>query len=305
MSWRTLFIATPARLSLKQNSVLVETHGDAPVTVPMEDIASVVIESPQVTLTAPLLSEMSKNGASLVVCDEKHIPCGVMLPFHQHSRMLAALSLQLEMSVPFCKNCWRLVVKQKILNQSACLEFSGLGGAEILRKIAAQVNSGDSDNREGVAAQKYFEIYFAELIPESTRRDNNHINAALNYGYAILRGAVARSLTSHGFLPALGIKHRNELNAFNLADDFLEPLRPLVDLWVCGNMNSEEKTFSTLDRFELVKLLERLIKINDERVTVLRAIEVMCSSFVTAARAKKPELLLLPELVPIENHRNE
>ena len=304
MSCRTLLIANPARLSLKQNSVLIEQVSE-PVTVPLEDIAAVIIENPQITVTAPLLAEMNKHGVALIVCDEKHIPCGVMNSFHRHSRMLGSIKLQLGMTMPFCKNCWKLIVKQKIINQAKCLELANLSGADELLKLASQVRSGDSDNRESAAAQKYFDSYFNALIPGSRRRDENHINAALNYGYSIIRSAIARGITAHGFIPALGIMHHNELNAFNLADDFLEPFRPVVDLWVYQNMRDKPKEFTTIHRFGLAGLLSCDVRINHESVALLRAVDVMCASFMTAGRAKYPALIMLPELLAIKTHRYE
>ena len=304
MSWRTLLIANPARLSLKQNSLLIEQSSE-PVTVPLEDIAAVIIENPQITITAPLLAEINKHGVALIICDEKHIPCGVMNSFHRHSRMLGSIKIQLGMTMPFGKNCWRNIVKQKIINQAKCLELTNLTGADELLKYASQVRSGDTDNRESAAAQRYFDSYFSALIPGSKRRDENHINAALNYGYSIIRSAIARGLTAHGFIPALGIMHCSELNAFNLADDFLEPFRPVVDLWVYQNMKDETKEFTIIHRYGLAGLLSCDVKLNHEVVTLLRAIDVMCASFVTAGKAKTPALMMLPELLDIKTHQYE
>ena len=304
MSWRTLLIANPARLSLKQSSVLIEQASES-VTVPLEDIAAAIIENPQITITAPLLAEMSKQGIALIICDEKHTPCGMMNSFHQHSRMLGSINLQLGMSVPFRKNCWRLIVRQKIVNQAKCLELTDLSGADELLKFASQVRSGDPDNRESAAAMRYFDSYFGALASNSNRRDENHINAALNYGYSIIRGAVARGITAHGFIPALGIMHHNELNAFNLADDFLEPFRPVVDLWVYQNMKDNTKEFAAVHRLGLAGLLGCDVRLNQEVVALLRAVDVMCASFMTAGKNKDPELMMLPELLAIKTHQYE
>ncbi len=300
MSWRNLIIGNPAKLSLSRNSVLIERSGQPAVSVPLEDISCIVLDSPQVTLTAPLLSALRRSSAALVLCDASHMPCGIPLGFHQHSRTLKAFQLQLESSLPFLKNCWRLVVKQKIRNQASCLALLGIDGASELFALAGQVKSGDPDNREAVAALSYFNV----LFPGLKRREDNVINGALNYGYAIMRGCVARHLAAYGFQPALGIHHRSELNSFNLADDFIEPFRPVVDLWAYQNMRGA-RAFEQKHRIELVSLLGCLISVGNERVTVQRAADMLCSSYVTASRARNPSLLLLPQLIALQMGRNE
>ena len=163
-----------------------------------------------------------------------------------------------------------------------------------MRALAAQVKSGDGDNRESVAAA----VTFGALFPGLKRREDGVINAALNYGYAILRACTARTLTAFGFQPALGIHHCSELNAFNLADDFLEPFRPVVDLWTFMHMRDAEQ-FEKEHRLALVRLLAAVVRCGGEEVTAQRACEVMCASFVGACREKDPQLLRLPELLPL------
>ena len=186
------------------------------------------------------------------------------------------------------------VVDQKPRRLLGDVEFRGEvpgGGAE-LRAFASAVKSGDPDNRESAAARIYFDSY----MPDTTRQEDNAVNAALNYGYAIMRGAVARSLTSYGFLCAVGIHHRNELNAFNLADDFMEVLRPVVDLWTARNVTNGS-AFTIKERAELAALLGAPVVINFERQKILRAIDIMCASFSTASAAGDASALKLPELI--------
>lgn len=299
MAWRNIFISSPAKLSLLQNNLLIHSGGED-LTVPLEDIAIVVLENTQTTLTGQILSEFSQRGISLLLCDGRHLPCGELLPYHRHSRLKKTVTEQLELTVPFKKNCWRLIVRQKLLNQARCLDLLWLPFGDELRRLAADVKSGDPDNKEAQGAQ----IYFEQIMPSITRRTPATINDALNYGYSIMRAAMARALVAYGFIPVLGLFHRSELNQFNLADDFVEVMRPLVDLWVVQNIE-HDVPFLPRHRHSLVGLLSNNLLVDGEKQTVLRATEIMSSSFRTACTTKNPSSLVLPELLPLVEHRYE
>ena len=189
---------------------------------------------------------------------------------------------------------------QKLLNQAACLDFLGLPEGNALRGLSKQVRSGDSDNRESVGAR----CYFASLMPGASRSAATPFNIFLNYGYSILRGCMARALCAYGLQPSLGIHHRNELNAFNLADDFLEPFRPLVDLWVMKNMCGE-LALTPRHKHGLMELLSSQIEIKGERESVLRAMEVTAYSFAAACEDKETQRLALPRLLPLSAGNRE
>ena len=229
MTWRSLLIQNGGKLSLQRRQLLIQQNGESH-TVPLEDIAVIIIENRETLITAPLLSALAEYGATLLTCDEQFLPCGQWLPYAQYHRQLKILKLQLNISEPLKKQFWQHIVRQKILNQAFVADETGNDlAAKRLRTLAVEVRSGDTGNREAQAAALYFQALFGEKF---TRNDNNAVNAALNYTYAVLRAAVARALTLYGWLPALGLFHRSELNPFNLADDFIEPLRPLADLVV-------------------------------------------------------------------------
>ncbi len=289
MSWRNVIISNPASLSLRCGRLVVRQ--DESAEIPLEDVAVIIVESGRTVITAALLCELAERGVPLITCGEGHLPCGLFLPYQRHSRFLKVLKGQMEQSLPFRKNCWRAVVKQKIRNQALCLDMLGKRGGNELRALAAEVKSGDPTNRESAAARIYFDSY----MPDTTRQEDNTVNAALNYGYAIMRGAVARSLTAYGFLCAVGIHHRNELNAFNLADDFMEVLRPVVDLWTARNVKNGS-AFTVKERAALAALLGAPMLINYERQKILRAIDIMCASFSTASASGDASALRLPEL---------
>ncbi len=290
MSWHNIIITKPTKLSLRNSRMVIEQ--EEKIEIPLEDISSVVVETREAVITSALLSRVAQEAIPVFFCDAVHLPAGVCLPFQQHSRCLKVLNAQLEQTEPFKKNCWKLIVQRKIKNQAKCLELLKLDGADELYALAAEVKSGDTTNRESAAAQ----IYFNNLMPSATRRTEDITNAALNYGYAIIRGAVARSLTAYGFVCALGIHHKNELNAFNLADDFIEPFRPVVDLWTGKNICSVSE-FSVKEKSALVSLLNKDIVIDAKRQNIYRTIEITAASYVSAVKNGDAQLLKLPELI--------
>jgi len=256
-----------------------------------------MLESPEVLLSSALLDRLAEHDVALLVCDRRHLPSMAGLPFAGHSRLTGVQRTQLDTSVPFRKRCWQAVVSRKIANQARCLEILGRPGAEMLRGMAARVTSGDAANIESTAAREHFRRAFGEGFGRS---NEDATNSALDYGYAVVRASVARALCVHGFLLTQGIHHRSELNPFNLADDFIEPLRPLVDLQVAQMDLAEELTKQ--HRETLVGLLCADVLIDGKRQQALRAVEIMAGSYVAACREKDPKLLKLPELVPLKTH---
>lgn len=298
MAWKTIVISKPARLKVENDQLVIAQ--DQTIAFPIEDVSVLMIESPEVLLTSFLLNRLAEHGVALLVCDRKHLPCMVGLPFAGHSRLAAVQRTQLEASVPFRKRCWQAITRRKIANQSQCLRILGRPKADALAALAARVSSGDSENLESVAAREHFEAAFGDGF---TRGDEDGTNSALNYGYAVLRASVARGLVMHGFLPAHGIHHHSELNQFNLADDFVEPLRPLVDLCVAGMRPEGELTKQP--RETLVSLLYAEVLIDGKRQPACHAVELMAGSFLAACHDKEPGLLKLPELLPLKIHSYE
>ena len=274
---------------------------DGTVTLPIEDITVLVIDSPRILLTSTLLNAMQRNGAAVVICDEKHHPGGIFLPFHQHSRISALAPLQAQWTKPFCKRCWQLIIQAKIMNQAKCLEVNAREGRERLESLAAQVASGDSGNVEAIAAREYWDFLMGSHFQRQTYRDKDAdlVNKALNYGYAVVRAAVARSITAHGLLPCFGLHHDSNLNPFNLADDLIEPFRPLVDSEVyrlAEEFDGEKSELSKEHRQRLVGLAVQQVSINNEYHTLTNAADKMAASLVKAAKTKNPQKLVLPVL---------
>jgi len=299
VGWRSLFISKPARLSFQDNRMVISQGED--YSIPLEDVDSIVIESEEVTATFVLMSKLADYGITLFSCDEKHTPNGVFLPYQPHSRQNKVTETQLNASEPFKKRCWQRVIQRKILNQSLCLEYAELEGYKELKGIAKYVVSGDSTQKESHASR----IYFSSLLKGITRRKQHILNSGLNYGYSIMRGTVARTLSAYGFIPCLGIHHDSELNSFNLADDFMEVLRPVVDLWVIQNIPKEGDDLTKEQRAELVNLLHYDIAMEDGHYPVIMAVDKMIGSYSTSLFTKDPSRLLLPELIPLGLHQYE
>jgi CRISPR-associated protein Cas1 len=251
---RIVEVTRPAKLSLRERQLLVEMEGEELGTVPLEDLGLLILDSPVCRPSQALLAECANRGVVILLSDEKHLPNSLVLPLHGnslHSRVLAGQAA----SSPGVRNrLWARVVRAKINGQATVLDLTGDDGAP-LRAIAGRVRSGDPDNTEGRAAQAYWKRLFGEDFLRD--RDAPGINALLNYGYAVMRATVARAIVGTGLHPGLGIHHRNQYDPLPLADDLMEPLRPLVDLrvWLLRQAGGELE----LDRATREAVLELLV----------------------------------------------
>lgn len=242
---RTIYIGNPSYLKLKQQQLVVQEPETKEIigTVPIEDIALLMLDNYQITISNQLLIKLQGNNVAIVSCDEHHLPFGMMLPLYGHSEYSERIKHQLQASEPLKKQLWKQTVEQKIANQEALLSLYDKV-SEPLATYKLNVKSGDTSNREGMAAQYYWKNLFENF---SRQRFGEEPNNLLNFGYAVLRSIVARALVSSGMLPVLGLFHKNKYNAYCLADDIMEPYRPFVDKLVYNYVNSYQ------DNFELTK----------------------------------------------------
>lgn len=232
MSFRTVLIENPCRCSYKGGYMVVRKEDDA-VEIHLSEISSIILQTTQVYVSAYLMAELAKKKVSLLVCDQKGNPIGQYLPLYGAHNCSKRIAEQLQWSEPAKKRVWQRVVKDKISQQAALLEKRDLPNVANLRSIMRDVRSGDTTNREAHAAR----IYFASLFgPDFTRDQETPLNAALNYGYAVLLSLVNREIASRGYLTQNGICHRSEYNQFNLACDLMEPFRPVVDMLVAESL---------------------------------------------------------------------
>lgn len=289
MAFRTVVIANEAEIHVRQGQLVVLQ--DERIVIPAEDIAVLVLEHPRIRVSAATLALLASHGVATAVCDNKHLPTGILLSHNRHSRQLAITRLQLAATLPQKKRLWQRIVRSKILNQAACLDGLGRSGAEKLREYAAAVRSGDPTGLEATAAR----YYFPRLMPEAGRHSGQSVDTALDYGYAVVRAAIARSLVAHGLYPPLGIQHDSQLNAFNLADDFLEPFRPFVDL-IAVKYDCRADTIHGRDT--MLGVLHMPCKIGERQYSVLTGVADCVISFTQALTSKDPRLLRIPVLNP-------
>jgi CRISPR-associated protein Cas1 len=296
MAWRGLHLSRPARLSFADGQIVV-AQDDGETRLPLEDLAWLVIDTPRATLTTALLSACMDSGIAVIVTDARHMPNGMVLPFHTHHRQAAVAALQLAVGAGLRGRLWQSMVRAKVENQGAALTMCG-GAAEALYSMAGRVRPGDPDNVEARAARFYWGALFKDFVRDD---DADTRNSMLNYGYAVLRGGVARSLVAAGLLPAIGLHHAGQLNAFNLADDVIEPFRPIVDLMVWRLADSGRRPDSLLSlaqRQALAGVLLEPVRVGAETVTVLVATEMAAAGLVRALESVSAKGLPLPALAP-------
>lgn len=295
MAWKGLHLTQPARLSLTDGQCCVK-QDDKEVRISIEDLAWIVLDTPHATLTSTLISACMDAGVVMVATDARHTPSGLVLPFHRHHRQGAVAKLQIEAKDGVKKRLWQTLVRAKISNQAGALAALNHTDAATLREIARHVEPDDPDNVEARAARFYWGRLFDDFIRDDS---DDRRNKLLNYGYAVVRAGVARALVASGFLPAFGLKHDGAANAFNLADDVVEPFRPFVDLLArktCGNSAAKNGDLSLADRRAMAGALLVDASVGDGEVSLLVAAEMAAASLVRALEHEKASLLELPVL---------
>jgi CRISP-associated protein Cas1 len=267
---RTLYFGNPAYLSTKLDQLVVrlpqveknETLPDvfkkeATATIPIEDIGVVVLDHQQIIISQAVIAKLLDNNVAFITCNDKHHPTGLLLNLDGHSLQSQRFQAQLEATEPLKKQLWQQTIRNKILNQAALLRLRGYD-TQNMEHWAGGVKSGDPENLEGRATAWYWAHLFKGLketklfeglktLEELTAgfiRDpaGPPPNNLLNYAYALLRATMARSLVGSGLLPIMGIFHRNQYNAYCLADDIMEPYRPFADKLVVQLIEEEGLT---------------------------------------------------------------
>ena len=224
MSWRTVVISQNAKLDYQIGYLVV--RGVETVKIHIDEIGILIIESTAVSLTAYLLSELTKKKIKVVFCDEKRNPSSELVSYYGSHDTSAKIKKQMEWSDQCKEEVWTAIVTEKINKQASLLRFLNRPEAALLKQYIGEIELGDKTNREGHAAKVYFNSLFGKSF---TRTEENSINAALNYGYSLILSAVAREVVANGYITQIGIFHDNMFNQFNLASDIMEPFRPVVD----------------------------------------------------------------------------
>ncbi|WP_449034216.1 type II CRISPR-associated endonuclease Cas1 [Prevotella sp.] len=239
---KTLCFSNPAYLSLKNSQLVIRLpevescdnlsdsfKQQSERTIPIEDIGVVLLDNKRITITSSVLEALIENNSAVITCDSKNMPIGLLLPLCGNTTQNERFRMQVDASLPLKKQLWQQTIKQKISNQAKILSIYTNADVGCMYAWADKVRSGDPDNLEARAAAYYWKNIFTDISYFVRGRDGEPPNNLLNYGYAILRAVVARSLVASGLLPTLGIHHHNRYNAYCLADDVMEPYRPYVD----------------------------------------------------------------------------
>ena len=292
VGYKTLLFTSPCKLRVKNFQLFYQTEDKQnDLTIPLEDISTIIIDNMQVEITNYLLSACGEYNITLFSCDKKHQPSVVLTPFYQHSRNSKIALKHINMPEPLKKRLWQKIIQQKIKNQSNVLKI--LFNNDILDNYIGKVKSGDTTNVEAQVSKKYWGMLF-----ENFRRhaDTKH-NAALDYGYAIVRGTLAKFTASSGLIPCLGIHHCNELNSFNLIEDLIEPFRAFVDLLVASMQTLQISELSKEDKGYLLNILNMQCQYRSERITIQNACERVCQTLVKSIDNNDFSVLELPQFI--------
>lgn len=272
---RTLLVENKTAITTK-NLQLVLKSEIRESTIPIEDIGFLVIDNPEIYLSIPAMNLLIENNTSVIICGNNHLPNGMFLNLNSHHIQQEIFKNQIDASVPLKKQLWQQTIVEKITNQGILLEQI-TGNKNSFPFLASKVLSGDSSNMEGVAANQYWKSFFE--IKFKRERFGDYPNNFLNYGYAILRAATARALSGSGLLNTLGIHHKSKYNAFALADDIMEPFRPIVDEKVYEIMQKfDEQELNTAIKSELLQILTRTVYFKDEKSPLMVALQKTASS---------------------------
>ena len=295
---RTLYFGNPAYLKTKEEQLIFEAMETGELkTLPIEDIGVLILDHQQITITQALMAKLLANNVALITCDSSHHPTGLMLNLDGHTLQSQKFQAQIEASVPLKKQLWQQTVIAKISNQAAVLESLQIN-ARNMRNWTMEVKSGDSDNHEAMAAVHYWKNLFT-IFPDFKReRYGEPPNNLLNYGYAILRAVVARSIVASGMLPTLGIFHKNQYNAYCLADDIMEPYRPFVDKVVLNivNLNGKFLELTPSMKKDLLNIPAMDVMINDEKSPLMIAVQKTTASLSKCFEGRQRKIMY-PEFV--------
>ena len=286
MGWRSVIITQHAKLTYSMQMMIVQTR-DGINQIPIEDINLLLVSTTQAVITSALISKLAQNQTKVIFVDEKGNPVVETAVYYPGTRNMAKLTQQFNWDEHLKEVLWTKIVSQKIKNQIAVLANYHLNKDEVQSELD-QLEINDESNREAIAARKYFMLLFDKNF---VRRDTSAINAALNYGYAILLSSFNREIAMNGYLTYFGIHHCSQENQFNLASDLMEPFRPFVDYWVKAHEKIKELTPDI--KYSLVELLSLEIKFNGKKTLLTNAITVYvreCLKFLSGDSKELPEM---------------
>lgn len=287
MSFKQIFIKNKSYLSYQNNSMSVKNEF-TDTLVCLDDIDIIIIENQQTTITSALLSNLAQANISVVFVDDRYNPSAISMGLYKNSRTSKIQKSQININKPRLNRLWQTVIYSKVLNQADILNTIKKDG--YLYSLLKRINSGDKNNIEAISASYYFKELFGKDFYRNNSEDNRNI--ALNYGYSILRSSIIRYIIAYGLNPSFGMWHSSELNAFNLADDLIEPFRPIVDKYVFNNVN-KNNPISSINKQELVALFYFKVKNNqEENISVNEAIKNIVASYQSFCLNKRDDIEL-------------
>lgn len=295
---RTLYFGHPAYLKTSNEQLVIEMHDTGEIkTAPIEDIGLLILDHQQITITQGLMAKLLAYNVALITCDNTHHPVGLFLNLEGNTLQSQKFKAQIEASIPLKKQLWQQTIAAKIQNQANLLQRQR-EEAKFLFELARNVKSGDSENTEAQAAVYYWKTVFPEFLAFKRDREGPPPNNLLNYGYAILRATVARALIGSGLLPTLGIFHRNQYNAYCLADDIMEPYRPFVDKVVCDiiRMNGKFLELGPSMKKQLLGVPAMDVVLDGQKSPLLNAVQRTTASLAKCFEGKSRKILY-PELI--------
>lgn len=292
---RTLFFENPCSLSLKNKQLVIVNKSSGEIrTVPIEDIGIMIIENQQVNITIPVINELSENNVCVIICNNKHMPSSLILSMEGNNLQSEIFNCQIERNNTIKGKLWQQIIKAKIMNQSQLLKRFDLDYSPILEFVEC-VKEGDKDNREAISSRMYWQRLFGKGFIRD--RYGDYPNNLLNYGYIILRSAVARALVGSGLNPLLGVHHHNKYNPFCLVDDVMEPYRQYVDLLVYDivKRNNKEALLETKIKLELLSMLTMDTVIKKKRSPLMVALSSSTASLCKCYKGES-DIVLYPIL---------
>lgn len=288
MSFRVILIESEVNLSVKLNNLVIHRE-ENDIWVPIDDISMIVIDNLKINITSRMLCLLADHNVGVIICNQEHLPIGFFCSYDNYSRIAKSIGFQIEKSEEFYNEFWKQIVEVKLENQAQVLERMEKRNEVIdnIRKFKSEVTCGDKTNREAHGAK----IYFNELMGTTFSRGNEDllINSGLNYGYTILRSYLARVCVGYGLNTQIGIHHKNEYNRFNLVDDLIEPLRPMVDIYAARLLDGEEY-FKPEHRRKLVNILNHKIEYNGKIMFLCNMIEEYVSTVAAYLADKEVQI---------------
>lgn len=261
MSFRTIVITKQSKISYKNRFLVVKQENDERY-IHLSEIDTIVVDSISVSISAYLLKELVDNKINIIFCDEKHNPFGEIIPYYSKHNTSKMIKEQIKWKISDKDKLWAEIVKNKIINQAMLLKKTKSSKYKLVLSYINEIVNGDKTNREGHAAKVYFNALFGNNF---VRNSDDSINAALNYGYAILLSTINKEIINNGYLTQLGIHHKNEFNEFNLTCDLMEPFRIIIDNFVYYN---QERKLDTEYKLDIVNIFNETFRYQGKNYTL-------------------------------------